>query len=186
MNQSGKVQKVLAVRLGKAGRVYQMWRKKLFQSKNISIPTKMHAFRTLVMSALLYGAETWAVTQQDTRKLKTFQMRCLRDILGVSRWNMLRSTVVLERTGELLVEDQLRQRHLQWLGHLWRMPDHCIQKQLMSCQPSGRGRPPGGAPLRWSNLVNRDLSGVSKWQELIQDRPGWRVATRQPNLPLRQ
>ena len=175
---------MLAVRLGKAGRVYQKWRKKLFQSKNISIPTKMRAFRTLVMSALLYGAENWAVTQQDTRKLKTFQMRCLRDILGVSRWNMLRSTVVLERTGELLVEGQLRQRRLQWLGHLWRMPDHCIQKQLMRCWPSGRRRPPGGAPLRWSDLVNRDLSGVSDWQELIEDHPGWRAATRQSNLPL--
>ena len=43
----------------------------------------------------------------------------------------LRSTGVLERTGELPVEDQLRQRHLMWLGHLWRMPDHSIQKQLM-------------------------------------------------------
>ena len=28
VDQSGKVQKVLAVRLEKAGRVYQMWRKK--------------------------------------------------------------------------------------------------------------------------------------------------------------
>ena len=146
-----------------------MWRRKLFRSRNISIATKMRAFRTLVMSVLLYGAETWAVTKQDTWKLKTFQMRCLRDILGVSRWNMLRNTVVLKRTGELLVGDQLRQRCLQWLGHLWRMPDHRIQKQLMRCRPSGRRRPPGGAPLRWSDLVNRDLTGVSKGQELIED-----------------
>ena len=80
----------------------------------------------LVMSVLLYGAETWVVTQQDTQKLKSFQIRCLRDILGVSRWNMLQNTVVLERTGELPAEDQLRQRRLQWLGHLWRMPDYHI------------------------------------------------------------
>ncbi len=80
VDQSGKVQKVIAVRLEKAGRVYRMWRRKLFRSRNISIATKMRAFQTLVMSVLLYRAETWAVTQQDTRKLKTFQMRCLRDI----------------------------------------------------------------------------------------------------------
>ena len=127
VDQSGKVQKEIAIRLEKAGQVYQMWRRKLFRSRNISIATKMHAFRTLVMSVLLYGAETWAVTLQDTRKLKTFQMRYLRDILGVSRWNMLWNTVILERTGELPMEDQLRQRRLQWLGHLWRMPDNRIQ-----------------------------------------------------------
>ena len=92
VDQSGKVQKVLAVRLEKAGWVYQMWRRKLFQSRNISIVTKMSVFQTLGMSVLLYGAETWAVTLQDTQKLKTFQMRCLKDILGVSLWNMLQNS----------------------------------------------------------------------------------------------
>ena len=118
MDQSGKVKKEIAVRLGKAGRVYQMWRRKVFWSRNISITTKMRAFQTLVVSVLLYRAETWPVTQQDIQKLKTFQMRCLSDVLGVARWNMLRNTVILERTGELPVEDQLRQRRLQWLGHI--------------------------------------------------------------------
>ena len=63
---------MLAVRLEKAGRVYQMRRRKLFQSRNISVATKMSVFRTLVMSVLLYGAETWAVMLQDSQKLKTF------------------------------------------------------------------------------------------------------------------
>ena len=110
--QSGKVQKEVAVRLDKVGEVYQMWEKKAFSElRNISITSKMHAFWALVMSVLLYGAETWAVTQQDIQKLKTFQMRILRDILGVTRLNILQNTVILERTGELPVEDQLRQRH---------------------------------------------------------------------------
>ena len=39
----------------------------------------------------------------------------------------MRNTVILERIGELPVEDQLRQRRLQWLGHLLRMLDHRIQ-----------------------------------------------------------
>ena len=82
VDQSGKVQKEIAVRLEKASRVYQMWRTKLFQNRNISIATNMYAFRTLVMSVHLCRAETWAVMLQDTRKLKPFQMRCLRDILG--------------------------------------------------------------------------------------------------------
>ena len=76
VDQSGKVQKEIAVRLEKAGWVYQMWRRKLFWNRNISISIKMCAFRMLVTSFLLYGAENWAVTQQDTQKLKTFQMRC--------------------------------------------------------------------------------------------------------------
>ena len=56
VDQSERVQKEITVRLEKAGRVYQMWRRKLFRNRNISISTKMRAFRTLVMSVLLYGA----------------------------------------------------------------------------------------------------------------------------------
>ena len=44
--------------------------------------------RAMVMLLLLYGAESWSVTQQDIRRLKTFQMRCLRDIVGVTLWDM--------------------------------------------------------------------------------------------------
>ncbi len=62
-----------------------MWRKKVFWSANLSKATKMRVFRTLVLSVLLYGAETWTITQKDLRKLRTFHVKCLRDILGVTR-----------------------------------------------------------------------------------------------------
>ena len=75
--QSTKVDREVMVRLKKAGTVYQMWRWKVFQSRNLSKDTKLRAFRTLVMSTLLYGAETWPVTQQEIRKLRTLHMRCL-------------------------------------------------------------------------------------------------------------
>ena len=59
----------------------------------------------MVMSVLLYGAETWPVTQHDIRRLKTFQMRCLRDILGLTLWDMHRNVDILKETGELPVEE---------------------------------------------------------------------------------
>ena len=58
--------------------------KSLSQLYSLSRHTQMQVFRTLVMSILLYGAETWPVTKKDIRKLITFHMRCLQDILGIS------------------------------------------------------------------------------------------------------
>ena len=123
VGQSAKVEKEVAVRLEKAGKVYQMWRRKVFRSRNLGKATKMRVFWTMVMSVLLYGAETWPVTQHDII-LKTFQMRCLRDILGLTLWDMHQNVDILKETGELPVEEQLRQRRLQWLGHVQRMPNH--------------------------------------------------------------
>ena len=100
-----------------------MWRKKVFRSANLSKATKMRVFQTLVMSALLYGAGagTWIITQKDLRKLRTFDMKCLRDILRVTRWDKLRNETILCRANEVPIEGQLKHLRLQWLGHVMRM-----------------------------------------------------------------
>ena len=54
---------------------------------------------------IMYGAETWTVTQKDLRKLKTFQMKCLRDIMVVSRWDQICNDSILESTGEVPIAD---------------------------------------------------------------------------------
>ena len=59
----------------------------------------------MVISILLYSAETWSVTQHDIRGLKTFHMRCLQGILGLNLWNMYRNVDILKETGKLPVEE---------------------------------------------------------------------------------
>ena len=67
----------METRLEKASRVYQKWRKEVFRSRSINKKTKLHVFRVMVMSVLLYGVETWAVTKQELKKLHAYQMKCL-------------------------------------------------------------------------------------------------------------
>ena len=108
-------------RLQKAGTVYEMWRHKVFRSRNLSIITKVRVFQSLVVSVLLYGAETWPMNQQNSRKLKTIQMRCLRDILGFSHLDKKRNEEILRMTGQPPIEIELRKRCLQWFGHVRRI-----------------------------------------------------------------
>ena len=95
--------------------------------------------------------------------------------MGNTLWKQVRNTNILERTRMVPVEEQFRQRHLQWFDHVWRMPTSHPQRQLLTCKPSGRGRPTGGAPLRWCDLINQDLRGITKWTESIIDRQQWRA-----------
>ena len=118
--------------------------------------------------------------QHDIRRLKTFQMRGLRDILGLTLWDMHWNVDILKETGRLPVEEQLGQRQLQWLGYVQRMPDHHPQKQLLRCRPQGKRRRPGGTLLRWIDVISRDLVGVTNWQEVVKDRVKWRAVVRQP------
>ena len=173
------------MRLQIAGTIFQMSRHKVFISHILSKDTQLRAFRTLVMPVLLYGAETWNPSKHDLRKLKTFHMRYHRDILSVTLWDRIRNSTILEMTGELSMEDQLQQRRVQWFGHVWRMPALRPQRQLVRSRPNGKKRPPGGAPLRWCDLVNDDLSGIRNWTEAIQDCTECRAVIRQhqPHQP---
>ena len=44
VGQGAKVEKEMAVRLEKAGKVYQMWRKKVFRSRNLVKATRLQVF----------------------------------------------------------------------------------------------------------------------------------------------
>jgi hypothetical protein len=66
---------------------------KIWKSK-ISFPTKIKLFRSLVMSILLYGYESWAITPETTRRVQSFETKCFRRVLGISWRN--------KRTNDLL------------------------------------------------------------------------------------
>ena len=76
-----------------------------------------------VLSFLISCCVTWPVTQQDIRKLRTFHMRCLRDILGFTLWDRRRNVNILKETRELPIEEQLRKKRLQSFGHVRRMSE---------------------------------------------------------------
>ena len=177
IDKSGKASAEVDIRIEKGGRPYQMWRKKVLRSANLSKATK-RVFRTLVMSVLLYGAETWPITQKDLTKLRTFHMKCLRDILGVTSWDELRNENILCRANEVPIEGQLKHLRLQWLGHVMRMNSNRVQRQLLCSRLTGKVRPRGGTPLRWIDLVARDLAGIGDWKEVVYNKPQWCEAIR--------
>ena len=59
----------------------------VFRDGNLSVRTKRLVYSACVMSTLLYGAECWATLRRDENHLDAFHHRCLRSILGISRWD---------------------------------------------------------------------------------------------------
>jgi len=50
-------------------------------SKNL----KIKIYRTVIVPVVLYGCETWSLTLREERKLRVFENRVLRKILGPRR-----------------------------------------------------------------------------------------------------
>ena len=81
LSQDGECSAGIDARISKASKVFGSWKKKVFTNRQFSISTKMKVFRALVRPVLLYGCETWSVTQPNLQRLNTFHMLCIRSIL---------------------------------------------------------------------------------------------------------
>ena len=155
VEQMSRVEKDVNIRIEKAATIYQMWRRKVFKGQNLKNQSAGLSDNGHV------GAQLWGGDLvREIRRLKTFHMRCLWDIVGVTLWDIRHNVDILEETGGLPIKEQLRLKRLQWFGHLQRRPKHQPQKQLLWCRLRGKKRRPGGTCLQWVDVID-------------QQRPNW-------------
>ena len=69
-------------RLSKARGAFAVLRN-IWRSSRIGTKTKLKIFKSNVLGVLLYGAESWKVSQSVCHKIDVFQTRCLRRILKI-------------------------------------------------------------------------------------------------------
>ena len=113
------------------------------------------------MPVLLYGCETWAITQVDIRRLNTFLKRCIRFMLGVSRLNKIRNSFNLKSAKEEPIERQIQHQRLQWLGHFQGMNVSRPQKLLLRSKLPNVTRPQHGPKNRCIDTIQRDLVSLN-------------------------
>ena len=147
-----------------------------FWSDPLTIRLKSRIYMTNVHSRLLYGSETWAVTQAHVHRLEVFQMSCLRRMLRLSLLDKRPNASIRKQCHVPAIAESLQQRRLVWLGHLGRMKDDRLPKQMLFGRVAEGGRQRGRPKQTWKSRVLTDLADVkvSRWYQSCQDRPGWR------------
>ena len=120
-------------RIAKAAAVMSKLSERVWENHQLTLNTKVTKFKVYqacVLSTLLYGSESWTTYARQENRLVSFHLRCLRRIMG-SRWqDRVTNTAVLEKAGSLSMHLLLCHRRLWWLGHVHRMEDSRIPKDL--------------------------------------------------------
>jgi hypothetical protein len=82
-------------------------------------------YKTVIQAVLLYGSETWKMSQAIIIKLNNFHRRCARHIAGQhirpiddGKWEYPRTEEILERTGLEQIEKYITQRRIQVMEYL--------------------------------------------------------------------
>ena len=55
----------------------------IFQSRDITLPTKVCLVRAMVFPVVMYGCESWTVKKAERRRIDAFELWCWRRLLRV-------------------------------------------------------------------------------------------------------
>ncbi|KAA3670761.1 uncharacterized protein DEA37_0015017 [Paragonimus westermani] len=137
-----------------------------WKNHSLKMATKLCVYRSIVLSVLLHGSETWTLCQRNVRYLSRFHS------------DMIQNTEVLRRAEMDGMEAMLLLNQLCWLGHVRRMDDDRIPKQLLYGQVKSNKRNPGGQKLRYQDVVQVSPSRCNIvfrcWEVLTLNRTIWR------------
>ncbi len=127
----------------------------------------------------MYASETWTVYRRHARQLNHFHTTCLRRLLRIRWQDKVPNTDVLSRASLLSVHTLLMKTQTHWAGHVARMPDHCIPKQLFYGELSQGKWSHGGQKKRYKDTLRASLKSLdidtTSWETLEQDRSTWRM-----------
>ncbi|KAA3670290.1 uncharacterized protein DEA37_0004806, partial [Paragonimus westermani] len=176
------VDRELRARVAKASAAFGRLERRVWKNHSLKMATKLCVYRSMVLSILLYGSETWTLYQRNVSYLSRFHVQCLRRILGIRWSDMIPNTEVLRRADMDGMEAMLMLNQLRWLGHVRRMGDDRIPKQLLYGQVKSGKRNPGGQKRRYQDVVQVSLSRCNIdfrcWEDLALNRTAWRNTVR--------
>ena len=62
----------------------------IFESRDITLPTKVHLVKAMVFPVVMYGCESWTMKKAEHRRIDAFELWCWRRLLRVP-WTARRS-----------------------------------------------------------------------------------------------
>jgi hypothetical protein len=100
-------------------------------SRLLSKNVKIKIYGNIILPVVLYGCETWSPTLREEHRLKVFEKRVLRRILGPKRdemvegWRKSRNEKLHNLYTSPNIIRTIKSSRMRWTGHVARM-ETCI------------------------------------------------------------
>ena len=131
MSSNLSLEPELSRRIGKASAVMSRLSKHVWENKKLTLSTKMKVYQACILSTLLYGSETWPTYSVQEQRLNSVFQRHLRKIMNVTWKDHVLNHDILAKGKISSLHALISQKRLRWLGHVIRMEDGRIPKDML-------------------------------------------------------
>ena len=96
----------------------------ILKSRNITLLTRVHLVKALVVPVVMYGCESWTTKKAERSSIDAFELWCWRRLLRVP-WTARRSnqSILKEISPGYSLEGLMLKLKLQYFGHLMQRTD---------------------------------------------------------------
>ena len=140
----------------------------------------MKLFKTTCVTILLYGCESWVISQDMESKINAFATSCYRIMLNMKRTDHVPNTSIYDMTRTEPLINCVKTRQLRFLGHILRLPDKGPARRYALYAPT-HGKRKAGRPrtmyLAYIPKLLADNEGMLQEQQiatLARDGHAWR------------
>ena len=180
LSASNSLDKEISSRIAKASASFGRLRKRVWNERGLRKETKCAVYKAVVLSALLYGCESWTLYRRHIKLLEQFHQRCLRSISNIKWYHRVSNVNVLLQCKMQSIETLTTKAQLRWSGHIVRMQENRLPKQLFYSELSEGHRSRGRPKLRFKDTLKKSLQKCSidssHWENVAKNRPEWRKA----------
>ena len=121
----------------------------ILKSRDITLLTKFHPVKAVVLTVVMYGCESWTIKKAEHQRIYAFELWCWRRLFRVP-WTAGRSnqSILKEISSEYPLEGLMLKLKLQYFGHLIQRTDS-FEKTLLEKIEGGRRRGREDEMVRW-------------------------------------
>ena len=153
---------------------------RFWRSPQLTIFAKVNLFYTTCLTILLYGSESWVLSQDMESKINSFVTSGYRIMLDIKRTGRVFNTIIYTMTNTEQLVHCVRKCQLAFLGHILRLPQEEPARRYALCIPSHCKKRPRRLHTSYLAYIQRVLGydenemATEKIATLAKDRCAWR------------